>query len=52
MGTSPVGQCGLGLTTIYGGPSFNGAEKQLRLVNGNVKAKFSSVGREKIPAYP
>lgn len=44
------GECSLGIT-IYGGPNFNGAEKQLRLANGNVKDKFSSVGREQIPAY-
>lgn len=47
-----LGWCSLGITTIYGGQNFNGAEKQLRLANGNVKDKFRSVGREQIPAYP
>lgn len=46
------GQSGLCLTAVYGGPNLNGAGKQLRSANGNVKDKFSSEGREQIPAHP
>lgn len=31
------GQCGIGLSAIYGGSNFNGAGRQLRLANGYVK---------------
>lgn len=52
VGTSPVRTVWSRSYYYYGGPNFNGAGKQLTLAYGNVKDKFSSEGKEQIPAYP